>query len=122
MGLFNVSPLDWIGKVMDFSQTSLDNTLGTVKEVHQTLVEIPINIAQELGLPEEKAATLKITHRRILDHALDGVSEACGEVNQYIVKQAEAVNQLANFASNPAKPTIVQLDRPPESGPKTKVS
>lgn len=122
MGLFNLSPLDWITKVMDFSQTSLENTMGTVKEVHQTMVEIPINIAQDLGLPEETSNALKYTHRRILDHVLDGVSAGCGEVNQYIVNQAEAVNQLANFAPNPAKPTLVKLDMNKESGQDTKVS
>ena len=111
MGLFDMSPLGWIIKVTDFSQTSLENTMGTIKEVHQAIIEIPINVAQEFGLPEEDSTALKNTHRQILDHLHGGVCNACGEVNHYIVKQAKAVNQLFDFASRPVEPTIVQLDR-----------
>ena len=109
MGLFNVSPLDWITKVTNFSQTSLENTMDTIKEVHQTLVEIPIDVAQELGVPEEQAAALKETHRRILEHLHSGVCDACGEINQYIVKQAKTVNELANFEPPAPKPRVVGL-------------
>jgi len=111
MGVFNISPLDWITRVTDFSQKSLENTLGTIREVHQTIVEIPIDIAEELGLPEEDAVAIKQTHRRLLDHIHSGVCDACGEVNQYIVKQAKIVDELANFDSKAAEPTVVKLDR-----------
>ena len=109
MGLFDMSPLDWITKVTDFSQRSLENTLGTIKEVHQTIIEIPIDIAQELGLPEKDGSALKDAHRRILDRVHNGVCNACGEVNQYIVEQAKAVNQLADFRQKPAASTTVKL-------------
>lgn len=110
MGLFDMSPLDWITKVTNFSQTSLENTMGTIKEVHQTIVEIPIDVARELGLPDEQSRLLKEKHRRVLDHIHDGVCKACGEVNHYIVKQARAVNQLADFKSRSAGSRILQLD------------
>jgi methyl-accepting chemotaxis protein len=109
MGILNVSPLEWVTRVMDFSQTSLDNTLDTVKEVHQTMAEIPINVAQEFGMSEEISAALKHTHRRVLEHTYNGVSDAVGEVNQYMVKQAQNVDKLTNFARPPAKPKIVKL-------------
>lgn len=117
MGLFDMSPLDWITKVTDFSQQSLENTMGTIKEVHQTIIEIPINAAQEFGLPEERAGALKDTHRRVLDHLHSGVCDACAEVNQYIVEQAKAVNRLADFDARPTEseePTVLKLDRPQE--------
>ena len=110
MGLFDMSLLGGITNVMAFSQASLENTLGTIKEVHQTVFEIPVNVAQELGLPEEKSVALKRTHRRILEHIHAGVCGACGEVNQYVVKQAKIVNELANFSSVRPEPTIVKLD------------
>ncbi len=110
MGVFNISPLDWITRVTDFSQKSLENTLGTIREVHQTIVEIPINIAEELGLPEEEAVAIKKTHRQLLDHIHSGVCDACGEVNQYIVKQAKIVDELANFDPSPREPGIVKLE------------
>ena len=122
MGIFDVSPLGWITKVADFSQTSLENTMGTVKQVHQAMVEIPINIAQELGLPEEDTKALKDAHRRMLDPLYDGVCEACGEVNQYIVKQATTVNQLFDFKEQPSEPNIVKLDRKKVRRKKTKSS
>ena len=110
MGLFDMSPSDWISKVMDFSQKSLENTVGTVTDVHQALVEIPINIAQELGVPEEQCAALKKRHRQILDHVANGVCDACGEVNQYVVKQAGIVNELADFKPKRKEPKVLRLE------------
>jgi hypothetical protein len=107
MGILNMSPLDWVTRVMDFSQTSLENTLDTVKEVHQTIAEIPINVAQELGLPKETAAALKYIHRQVLDQIDSGVRGSVGQVNQYMVKQAENVDKLTNFDRVPSEPTIV---------------
>lgn len=109
MGILKMSPLDWVTRVMDFSQTSLENTLDTVKEVHQTVAEIPINVAQEFGLPKETATALKYTHRRVLDHIDNGVRESVGEVNQFMVKQAQNVDRLANFDRVPSEPAIVEL-------------
>jgi len=106
-----MSPLDWVTKVMDFSQTSLDNTLDTIKEVHQTIAEIPINVAQELGMSEETSTALKNTHRRVLDHIHAGVSNAVAEVNQYMVKQAQNVNDLASFDPNTEEQAIMKLER-----------
>ena len=122
MGLFDMSPLGWIIKVTEFSQKSLENTMGTIKEVHQGIIEIPINVARELGLPEESSTALKYTHRKMLDHVHGGVCDACGEVNQYIVKQAETVNQLFNFSPNPVEPTIVKLGSKKERQQETKIS
>lgn len=104
-----MSPLDWATRVTDFSQKSLDNTLDTVKEVHQTMAEIPINVANEFGMSEQTSSALKYAHRRVLDHIYNGVSGAAGEVNQYIVKQVQNVDRLANFDRPPSEPTIVEL-------------
>lgn len=109
-GLLGMSPLEWIEKVTDFSQTSLENTMGTIKEVHQSIIEIPINIAEELGFPEREASALKDAHRKILDHLHNGVCQSCGEVNQYVVKQAKTVNELFDFTTRAAEPTVVKLD------------
>lgn len=108
MGILNMSPLDWVTRVMDFSQTSLENTLDTVKEVHQTLAEIPIDVAQELGLPKEASAALKYTHRQVLERIDTGVRGAVREVNQYVVKQAQNVDRLVNFDRPPEEQTIVK--------------
>jgi len=107
--------VDRITKVMDFSQTSLENTMDVVTEVHQTIIEIPINVVQELGFPEETSTALKKTHRRLLERIYGGYCHACGEVNRYIVKQAKAVDQLSGSGSGLAKPTPVKLDQNPDS-------
>ncbi len=99
--------VDRISKVMEFSQTSLENTMSTVREVHQSIIEIPINVAQELGYSEEKSTALKNTHRRVLELIHGGIVDACGEVNKYVVKQAQAVSELADPQTQPAKPTLV---------------
>jgi hypothetical protein len=103
--------MDWISKVSKFSQQSLGNTLGTIKEVHQILVEVPIDIAEELGAPPDKCAEVKAQHRRILDHVEKGVASSCNEVLDYIVKQAELVDELAAGREEP-KP-LARLERPP---------
>ena len=110
MGILKVSPLGWVTRVIDFSQTSLENTLDTVQEVHQTMAEIPINVAQEFGMSKQTAAGLKWTHRRVLEHLYNGVSDAVGEVNEYMVKQAQNVDKLTNFDRLPSKPTLVKLE------------
>jgi len=110
MGILNVSPLGWVTRVMEFSQTSLENTLDTVQEVHQTMVEIPINVAQELGMSKQTAAGLKWTHERVLEHLYNGVRDAAGEVNEYMVKQAENIDRLTNFERLPSRPKIVKLE------------
>ena len=120
MGLLNKSPLDLIRKVTDFSQTSAENTLGTIKDVHQKLAEIPLDIAQEFGLAEEKSNALKDKHRRVLEHLHSGVCDAIGEVNQYIVEQAKAVDELADYGSKSGEPKLVPLDRKPSDKPKKK--
>lgn len=116
MSVFDISPIGWIRRTMTFSQTSLQNTLHTIKEVHQSVVEIPINVAQELGLPDETAKVLKGTHRRILDHVHRGVSDSCGEVARYVIKQANAVDQLFDAPPKPAATAIVKL-APTDEGP-----
>lgn len=104
--------VDRIATVMNFSQTSLENTMSTVMEVHQTIIEIPINVAEDLGgLPEEKAKALKDKHRQVLEHLNGGIVDAIGEVNQYIVKQAQAVNDFARSQWEPPKPTIVEFQK-----------
>jgi len=112
--------VDRITKVMDFSQTSLENTMDTITEVHQTIIEIPINVVQELGFPEETSTALKNTHRRILDRIYGGYCNACGEVNRYIVKQAQAVSKLSEFSSEPTRPMPVKLERKTENRPASK--
>jgi len=107
--------VDRITRVMDFSQKSLENTMDVVTEVHQTIIEIPINVVQELGFPEETSTALKNTHRRVLERIYGGYCNACGEVNRYIVKQAQAVSQLTDPASGPARPTPLKLERKQES-------
>ena len=117
-----MSPLDWVTKVMDFSQTSLDNTLDTIKEVHQIVAEIPINVAQELGMSEETSTALKDTHRRVLDHIHTGISNAVGEVNQYMVKQARNVNDLASFDPNAEEQPIMKLESNRDEGTEIKLN
>ena len=107
MGILNMSPLDWTTRVMEFSQTSLENTLHTVKEVHQTMAEIPLNVAQELGMSKQTSTALKYIHRQVLDQIYDGVGNAVGEVNQYVVKQAQNIDRLANFDRVSEDPTIM---------------
>jgi hypothetical protein len=99
-----------IASVMNFSQRSLENTMTTIKEVHQTIFEIPVNVAEDLGLPREQAVDLKNKHRQILDHLHDGIVDACGEVNQYVVNQAQAVNDFARDQWEPPRQTVVDLE------------
>jgi hypothetical protein len=107
MGILNMSPLDWTTRVMEFSQTSLENTLHTVKEVHQTMAEIPLNVAQEFGMSKDTSTALKYIHRRVLDHMYDGIGNAVGEVNQYVVKQAQNIDRLTNFDRVPEETAFV---------------
>ena len=119
-----MSFLSRITAVMDFSQKSMENTMDVVKEVHQAIIEIPIDIATELGYAEESAKLLKQKHRRLLEATHGGIKKSCGEVNRYIVKQATIVTELAEASAirpRPrAKTKLVELEAP-QSRPEANV-
>jgi hypothetical protein len=107
-----MSFVDRITAVMNFSQKSMENTMDVVKEVHQAIIEIPIDILLELGYAEESAALLKQKHRRLLEATHGGIKKSCGEINQYIVKQATVVSELAEASAIRPKPKskLVELE------------
>lgn len=109
MSLLDTSPLQWVRRVTDFSQRSLDNTLGTITSVQQSIVEVPINIAEELGVAPDKCAYAKAVHRRLLGHVYQGLSASCAEVHDYIVKQATLVDELAAGSDNSTTKPVVDL-------------
>ena len=109
-----MSFVDRITAVMTFSQKSMEHTMDVVKEVHQAIIEIPIDILLELGYAEESAALLKQKHRRLLEATHGGIKKSCGEVNEYIVKQATIVSELASASAIRPKPKakakVVEVD------------
>jgi len=120
-----MSFVDRITAVMTFSQQSMENTMDVVKEVHQAIIEIPIDILLELGYAEESAVLLKQKHRRLLEATHGGIKKSCGEVNQYIVKQATIVSELAEASAirpTPKPNTNVVAVKVLENRPAKKVS
>jgi hypothetical protein len=89
-----MSIVDKVKRFNDFVQSSLDNGMNAVKTMHQTAVEIPIDIGKELGLPADKADILKATHRRILDNTYSGARSAQIELGSLVVQQIGEVSTL----------------------------
>jgi len=90
----NMSIVDKATRFNDFVQASLDNGLNAVKSMHQTAVEIPIDIGKELGLPADKVDMIKAGHRRILDRTYSGARSAQVQLGALVVEQLGEVSAL----------------------------
>ncbi len=75
--------------------------MDAVSNVHQTMVEVPVDIAREFGYPEEKASALKASHRRILDRVYGSVCSSFDEFSDLAVKQAGELRDLIEDQSSP---------------------
>lgn len=91
-----MSIVETVTKFNDFLQASLDNTMGAVQKIHQTAVEIPIDIGKELGLSKEKADLVKSVHERILVNTYGGARNAQVGFGKLIVQQVEELSTLVN--------------------------
>jgi len=89
-----MSIVDKVTRFNEFVQASLDNGMTAVKHLHQTAVEIPIDIGKELGLPADKVDMMKATHRRILDNTYGGARSAQMELGSLVVEQIGEVSTL----------------------------
>jgi len=89
-----MSIVDKATRFNDFVQASLENGMNAVKKMHQTAVEIPVDIGRELGLPADKADMIKATHSRILDSTYSGARRAQLELGSLVVEQVGEVSTL----------------------------
>ena len=101
-----MSIVDKVTGFNDFVQKSLDNTMGAVQKIHQTAVEIPIDAAKKLGLSNDKAELLKVTHSRILTNVYGALCNVHGEIGGLVVQQAGELGKLArDLSAKGAEPT-----------------
>ena len=89
-----MSIVDKVTRFNDFVQASLDNGMNAVKNLHQTAVEIPIDVGKELGLPADKVDMIKAGHRRILDRTYSGARSAQIQLGSLVVEQIGEVSVL----------------------------
>jgi hypothetical protein len=88
-----MSVVESANRLNDFVQASLENAMSTIRKIHQTAVEIPIDIGKELGLPADKADQVKAAHERILVNTYAGVRKAQADLGSL------AVQQIGEFAT-----------------------
>jgi len=114
----------------DIVQSSFRNAMDAVENIHQTTAEIPIEILQEIGYPEDKAEIVKDSHRRILRIVYGGICNAHEDLGKLVVQQfgelgkfAEGIAASGYNASSQARKTKVSkkstrkkaLDKPAAS-------
>jgi len=86
---------DKAGMFNDLVQSSFRNAMDAVENIHQTTAEIPIEILQEIGYPEDKAEIIKDSHRRILKIVYGGICNAHEDLGKLVVQQ---FGELGKFA------------------------
>lgn len=88
--------LDTVSRFNEFVQSSFRNGMATVEKLHQSGVEIPVDMATQLGFPRDKAELIKDTHRRILNGVYGTVCRANEDIGALVVKQVGELRTLAN--------------------------
>ncbi|NIQ97631.1 MAG: hypothetical protein GWN87_28250, partial [Desulfuromonadales bacterium] len=86
---------DTVSRFNEYVQSSFRNGIATVEKLHQSAVEIPINMATQVGLPRDKANLIKDTHRRILKDVYGTVCGANEEIGALVVQQVGELRKLA---------------------------
>jgi len=81
----------------DLFQSSFRNAMDAVESIHQTSVELPLEVLKELGYPEEKTDAIKEAHRKILRIMYGGICNAHQELGKLVVMQA---GELSRFATD----------------------
>jgi adenylosuccinate lyase len=84
-----------VSEFKDLIQNSLENAMGTVERIHQTVIEMPIDVATELGLSQEQATRLKDGHRRILHTLYAGVASGYNDLGDLVVAQVTSLTEFA---------------------------
>jgi hypothetical protein len=112
------------GKFNDLVQASFRNAMDAVESLHQATAEIPLDVLKELGYPDDKAETLKESHRRILRIVYGGICSAQEDLGDLVVKQFGELGQFASglAESGPTSTTGVQRSKASRKTPLAKSS
>lgn len=89
-----MSIVDKVSRFNDYVQASLENAMGAIRKIHQTAVEIPVDIGTELGLSRDKADLIKATHERILLKTYGGARSAQIGLGKLAVDQVTELSAL----------------------------
>lgn len=82
-----------------FTQASIINATGALERVHQTVFEIPVELAQSMGYSAQKAEMIRSTHKRVLANLHGGVRKACDQLGGLFVEQVGEIETLVNELS-----------------------
>ena len=94
--------IDKIANFRNYTQAAFENGMDTAKTIHQKMMaEVPVNIVQELGFPEQTGKELKERHQRILNHVYGGACTTVDEFGKLVVKQIGELGNLVNGRSAP---------------------
>lgn len=82
--------------INELVQASFRNAMDAVEGIHQTAAEMPIDVFRELGYPEDKAESIKDSHRRILRILYGGISSAHEDLGKLVVQQFGELGKFVN--------------------------
>lgn len=91
-----MTTVDPLSRFNEYVQASFRNGMATVEKLHQSAVEIPIDMATELGFAREKADFIKDMHRRMLKDVYGAVCGAHEDIGALVVQQVGELRTLAN--------------------------
>lgn len=68
-----------------FLRNTLQTGLGVAEKMHQSAVEVPLNMLKSVGVPEEKSSELKDKHRSLLRGmygSIDSIATQCVDLGE----------------------------------------
>lgn len=68
---------------------------GIIEHAHQTIAEMALDLAEEMGLPHANAEVLKTKHHRVIHVFYDAIVRTNDEIGDLVVSQFDAVTRFA---------------------------
>lgn len=87
-----------VGNFTDYLKESVESVVDAVERVHQTALDMSVDLLKVVGLPEEKAVEAKEKQRKLVG----SVYEAIRATNQQVGNMA---NEIVGGVKESAEPT-----------------
>lgn len=85
---------DGVGGFIGFLRDSFHTGLSAAENIHQTAMEVPLDILQGAGFPEEKTTMLKDKHRDLLRGMYGSIDSICARVAEGGAEQAALLTAM----------------------------
>ena len=108
--------------VMDYIGEAFDTGVNAARGIHQAGAEIPLNILQSLGLPEDTAKSLKEKHEGLITSVYDAVHSVVSEVGKAGAGQIRLVQETVLDEKTSGRKTASRASQKPRRKSRAKAA